>query len=384
MKKNILFVIWSFSAGGGAEKILANIVNNMDNEKYNITILEYVNFGIENELNNKNVKVLPPIIKSKNKNLIKNISYLKKYFLKLQEYIINKLVYIYPKIIRRMFIKNDYDIEIAFNYLIPTFLIADSNANLKIAWNHGSIENLAESNMKSKCLLQKKSLHKVDKIIAISDKTSESIKNLYPEVNSKIVKISNGYDFKRIKELSQEDIEFNNSNNTIIAIGRLDKHKNFDLLIESAKILNERRVDFNILILGDGDERVNLERKIKEYCLTDKINLLGYIQNPYPYILKSKILCLTSLAEGFPTVIVEGLFLGCPFVSTNVAGIDELSNNGECGIVSESSPYEIANNLEELLVTDEKRTKMSQEGREFIQKYSIENQIKSINEILKG
>ena len=57
--------------------------------------------------------------------------------------------------------------------------------------------------------------------------------------------------------------------------------------------------------------------------------MVGYVDNPYPYIKNADLFCMTSESEGFPTVLIESMIIGCPFVSTNVAGADELAMNGE-------------------------------------------------------
>lgn len=107
-KKKILFIIWSYTYGGGAEKILTNIVNNLNSEKYQIDIIEYWHTNINKENTNKNIKVLPYIIDAEKDSKIKKIIY-------------KILLILFPRLIRRKYIKDKYDVEIAFNYMIPTF-----------------------------------------------------------------------------------------------------------------------------------------------------------------------------------------------------------------------------------------------------------------------
>ncbi|EOU1110683.1 glycosyltransferase [Clostridium perfringens] len=381
MKKKILFVIWSFSAGGGAERILANIANNLDESKYEISILEFENFNIRKEEINKNIKVLDPILKSYYRDKkIKNIYYKLIYFLAKNK----------PYIIRKFFIKDNYDVEISFNYMIPSFIVSTKKNAKKLCWVHSSIEDLDYRNdldkkeiVKKMNLNQKKAFENIDNIIPISNATEKSIENLYPDFKDKIIKIYNGYEFEKILTFKDEKIKFNKENQYIlIAVGRLVKQKNFLFLIDVAKKLKEKNVDFKLLIIGEGEEREKIEEKIKKYNLYNNVELLGYINNPYPYFKKADLFCLTSEAEGFPTVIVESMILGCPFVSTKVAGVDELSSNNECGIVLESDANIISDKIKELLNDSDLRKKMSLNCVKKAREYSLERQIKNIERLI--
>ncbi|MDZ7545997.1 glycosyltransferase [Clostridium perfringens] len=382
MKKKILFIIWSFSAGGGAEKILANVVNNLDKDKYDITILEYVKFGIKEEKINNNIKLLEPII---------NESHNKNNWEKLKYKIIKFITFNYPKIIRNLFVKDKYDIEIAFNYQIPTFLLSDDKDVKKFAWVHSSIEDLDFRNYKGKEQkrikkrydLQRKAFLKIDNIIAISNKTEESIRDLYPSFKDKIRKIYNGYDFEKIKFMSNENFNYKKKKNfTLLSIGRLVEQKNFSFLIEVGRILKRENFDYEILILGTGEQKNLLEKKIIEYNLQNEIKLLGFKENPYVYIKNSDLFCLTSKAEGFPTVLVEALALGCPFITTKIAGAEELSDGGKCGIL-ENDIEKYSRKIISILNDNQKRKNMSANGMKFIERYSIENQISKIEALLR-
>ena len=116
-KKKILFIVYTYSHGGGAEKILSNVVNSMDYDKYDIYIQEYLHFGLKTEQTNENVKILKPIIDVTNRSLLN----------RLKNFIVDKLIYICPQIIRKLFLNKRFDGEIAFNYMIPSLLLDKNN-----------------------------------------------------------------------------------------------------------------------------------------------------------------------------------------------------------------------------------------------------------------
>ena len=245
MKKKILFIIWSFTAGGGAERILANIVNNLNPNKYEIDILEIVNFDINKEKVNDNINLLDPILKYNDENYVaRKISNLKSRFL-------YDTLFKNPNKIRNKVIHKKYDIEISFNYLYPTFLLSDDSEVLKLSWIHSSIEDLdyrsiedakERSKIQEKYLLQKKHLEKVNHIITISEKTFDSVNGLYPSLQYKNQKIYNGYDFKDIERKREEDTIIDIKKNTIVTVSKIDERKNIALLIEAAKLLKERHL----------------------------------------------------------------------------------------------------------------------------------------------
>lgn len=387
MKKKILFTIWTFSGGGGAERILANISNALPRDKYEIDILEYTNLGVREEEISDDINLLEPILKNRNRKYMNGISNMKRLTTNIKALIYETLIWIVPGLVVRKKVKKEYDIEVAFTYLISSFII--SGKGKKFCWIHTSIEDLDYKQLRGikkiktgiRYLIQRKHLKKMNNIIAISNKTEESIKSLYPEFSDKVVKIYNGYNFNKIDELSKVDINYRKEKPLIIAVGRLQEQKNFALLIEAAKVMNDREKDFELLILGDGEERTKLSNRINEYNLEGKVKLLGYIGNPYPYMKLADVYCMTSIAEGFPTVIVEALYLGCPFISTDVAGIDELSSNGKCGIKANYDANEIATKIITMLKDKKGNKEIYNDCREKAREYSMQNQLINIEKL---
>lgn len=367
MKKKILFIIWSFSHGGGAEKILSNIVNNLDENKYDIDILEYFYVGIKKEKISENVNLLPPILDLTNKNIINKIK------IKLISILISRC----PKLIRKICLNRTYDIEISFNYMIPTFLLNDKSYK-RISWIHGDIYDLKTKDREFK--IQKKFLKNVDNIVAISNKTYNSIVELFPEYSNKASIIHNGYEFDKIKKLAS----FSNETKDyvdIIFCGRLDKNKNPLKMLEILKKTNEKGYNFSLGYLGSGELLSELKRKIEEYNLESNVKLFGYQNNPYKYIANTKIICMTSYSEGFPTVIIEGMTLGKPFISTNVAGVDEMSYNNNCGFVTDDI-NQYSDNIIRLLTDSNLYKKMSCNCIKNVEYFSVENQIKKLEELI--
>ena len=362
-KKKILFITWSFSLGGGAEKILENISNGLSDE-YDIDVLEINHRGI-GESNTRKVNVLKPIFKN-----LENSSFFNK--------IKWKLFLFFPKLFRYLVTSKKYDYEIAFNYLYPVYLL--SNDVKTISWNHGTIYNL--KNHKFSRIRQGKKLKHVNKIISISEKTSESIKEIYPEYAKNIELVYNGYDFQKIHTKSLDDVNIKFEEDSLIYLGRIEEAKGIKRLLEVFKNVVDKIPDKKLYLLGKGDLEKYVSKFVVDNHLEKNVFMLGYVDNPYPYIKKASYVVLLSEAEGFPTVLVEALTLGKGFISTPVGGTNELYNNQKCGFVSDDNE-EISNYLiEELSKKKEDRFINSEVCKKYVDKYSIDKQIASIKKII--
>jgi glycosyltransferase involved in cell wall biosynthesis len=117
----------------------------------------------------------------------------------------------------------------------------------------------------------------------------------------------------------------------LISIGRLSAQKDFPNLIRAFAKVRKNRVA-RLMILGEGEDRPILEKMVEELGLSDEISLPGFVENPYPYMVKSSVYVLSSKWEGLPTVLVEALYCGIPIVSTDCpSGPREILQEGLFG-----------------------------------------------------
>lgn len=125
----------------------------------------------------------------------------------------------------------------------------------------------------------------------------------------------------------------------ILGVGRLTKPKDFPTLIRAFALVRQQRLA-RLMILGEGEQRHELERLVRELGLEEDVALPGFVQNPYPYMKHAAVFVLSSRWEGLPTVLVEALALGVPLVATScVSGTAEILDNGRLGILVEAGDY---------------------------------------------
>ena len=117
----------------------------------------------------------------------------------------------------------------------------------------------------------------------------------------------------------------------ILAVGRLTDQKAFDVLIRAFSLVNKKH-HVHLLILGEGENRSDLQSLIDQLGLEQDVNLMGFVQNPYQFMAHASIFVLPSRWEGLPTVLVEALYLGLPIVATNCpGGTGEILKDGQFG-----------------------------------------------------
>ncbi len=119
----------------------------------------------------------------------------------------------------------------------------------------------------------------------------------------------------------------------LVNIGRIVKQKGQAILIQAAARLRDRGLDFELVIVGDGPMRAEIEHLIAELGLQERVRITGYLSNQgvLEELLSSRALVLPSFAEGLPVVFFEALAVGRPVISTYIAAHPELIENGVNG-----------------------------------------------------
>jgi N-acetylgalactosamine-N,N'-diacetylbacillosaminyl-diphospho-undecaprenol 4-alpha-N-acetylgalactosaminyltransferase len=155
---------------------------------------------------------------------------------------------------------------------------------------------------------------RADQVIAVSGGVRDDLMANFGVHGAKIRVIYNPIDMDRICERALEAPSTNVPQSYIVSAGRLVPSKNFRLLIESYR---SSGIDESLVILGEGEERRELERLVSSLGLDGRVILPGHMQNPYPIIGAARLFVSSSNLEGFPNALIEAMALGCPVVATD-------------------------------------------------------------------
>lgn len=388
-RKKVLFLIHTLQIGG-AEKILVNLVNNMDKEKFDITVMTIINTGaFRKELDNDikyqtifNIKLLNRN-KSGSGNLYNNGSKIKKILGKMYQFVWR---HVDCKRIYNRYIKEKFDVEVAFLEGIPAKIIASSSneKSKKISWIHVDLinEKKTESFFKNR-EEEIDTYNKFDKIVCVSKFVKNQFENKMKITPDKVVVEYNPIDVEYIRRLSEEkNQEVYKGKFTMVAVGRLSTQKGFDRLLKVVKRLNEEKFEFDLWIIGVGAE----EDKLKEYIKDNNLNnvkMLGYKKNPYKYIKEADLLVCSSRAEGFSTVVSEAVILEKVIVTTDCSGMKEiLGEENEYGIVCNNNEDDLFFSLKKMLSDKEQYEYYLNKVKERKAIFNLAKSVERIEELI--
>lgn len=365
--KKLLFGITSLTIGG-AERVLVDLANELC-EKYEVTIFTiYPNGEFE--------KTLSPKIKLKT---LYNKQY--KELNKIQKILIPLRVWIQQKSIYKKYIKDDYDVEIAFLEGAITRIFSTKNTETtKIAWIHNDISRVFGNNIKSKIkrLVDKKIYSKYDKLIFVSNDNMKKFAEIYNNTVPKEV-IYNYVNSDNVISKSQEilDVQFDNDTINFVTVARLVEQKAIDRLINVHSKLIKERLKHNFYIIGEGPERNKLERMINDNQVQETFKLLGKRENPYPYIKNADYFCLLSNFEGYPMVVEEAKILNKQILITDTAA-REVVRDYENSQIFENSEKGIYNGLKDIIKNSKKENNNTENN--YNNQYIIKKIIELVGE----
>ena len=219
------------------------------------------------------------------------------------------------------------------------------------------------------------------RVIAVSDGIEELLQKEMFTNTKNIIKIYNPIDVAEINKMANipTEIEYDNY---ILYVGRLSRVKNLDLLINAFNIFKEEDIkETHLVIIGEGEEKDNLATHTNQLNLNKYIHFIGTKNNPYPYIRKAKLLCLSSSSEAFPTVLLEALSLGITSISTSTNGAIEILKNGKLGYLTNTfdDPKEYANIMMKSCNAPLDAQKLIKNVQD---NYSVESRCKTIEELM--
>lgn len=163
----------------------------------------------------------------------------------------------------------------------------------------------------------------------------------------------------------------------LVGLGRLDRNKNWGLLLAAYRKLIRQGTRFHLVLIGEGPERKHLEMESSKLHLMDCIRFVGSHPEASAILPAFDLLCLPSRSEGLPNVAMEASAAGLPVVATTVGGVPEVVEDGMTGfLVPPDDAHALAKRLEQLLTDPSLRCRMGQAGREKMQReFSVERMV---------
>lgn len=363
----ILFLIHDLGQGG-AEKVLVNLVNNMDPEKFDITVVAMFGGGVNEQFLAPHIRyraVFPRMIPG-NSHLMKLLT---------------------PKQLHRLCVRERYDIEVS--YLEGPAARAVSGCTEKntklVSWIHveqHTMDTLARSFRNPKEATA--CYNRFDRAICVSQFVQEDFCRIL-DFQRPCQVLYNTVESDKIVTLSREEAPelVEDGAVRIVAVGTLKSTKGYDRMLRIQKRLRDEGYNTHFYALGIGPMEAELKAYVAANSLSDSVTFLGYQTNPYKYVAKCDLFVCASHAEGFSTAATEALIVGTPVCTVEVSGMKEmLGENNEYGIVTENDEDALYEGIRSLLddpaLLAHYKEKAAQRGKTF----STENTVKAVEDML--
>ena len=365
--KKLLFLIHDLGHGG-AEKVLVNLVNNMDSTKFDITVMALFGGGVNEQFLSKNIRYLTVFDK-----VIPGNSHLMKLLT--------------PRQLHKWFIKDHYDIEIAYLEGPAVRIISgcpEKDTKL-ISWIHCTMRSEKEFSVGFRSYDEtKKCISRFHKNVFVSRGVKDAFEK-HCDIENGIV-LYNTNESEKIIPMASEPVEtgsFRDDEIKLIGVGKIEAVKGFDRLARVHKRLIGDGYPVHTYILGEGSKKDELSAYLEKENIRDSFTFLGYQTNPYKFVKNSDLFVCSSHSEGFSTAATEALIVGTPVVTTLVSGMKEmLGEDNEWGIVTENDEDALYHGIKRLLddptLLAHYKEKAAQRGKTF----STANTVKAVEDML--
>lgn len=331
MKKKIMFCAYTLDVGG-IETALVNLLNNLIN-KYDVTLVLEKKQGVFLDRVDSKIKIIEynpnqnknPLIR-KSINLIKRIRFIVKH-------------------------KNKYDFAASFaTYSKMGSFCARMASKNNALWGHLDYTKLFENKDEMTEFFNFIKYNKFLNIIFVSEEGANSFKKVFPNVKNKVITCNNIIDYKKIIKMSKQKINIKRENIlTFLNVGRHEeKQKRLSRIIEASKELKNDKLQFRVLLVGNGPDTEKYKKMVQKYELEKNIFFCGRKNNPYPYFNISDCVILSSEYEGYPVVFVESLTLNKPIITTDVSDA-KMDIENKYGIVTEKNSNSIYKAMKKII-----------------------------------
>lgn len=355
--KKIAIIIPTLN-GGGAERVILNIINNIDKTKCKIRLILVKKEGVYLKMIPDYVEIVDLKCKKARYSFFKLIKEINNYK---ADTVLSTLNYMnILLLLTRPFLRGK-----------PKLIIREANTPSKI------LGNISNKKKKVLVFLYNKIYSTSDLIVAQCKEMKQDIIDTYRIKAEKIIYIYNPIDTEKIFTNYKNEYPYDKKDINLVAMGRLNYQKGFDNLIKAFNIVSKKVNNAKLFIIGEGNLKGELESLTIDLGIQDRVSFCGFKENPYPYLYYSDVYILSSRWEGFPNSLLEALACKTKVISTNCkSGPREIIGDNEYGDLVEVDDYK------SLALAIIKTLDQENKSNERYKAFEIDNIIKQYEKIL--
>ena len=338
-KKDLLFASFNMDLGG-IEKALLNLINRIDKNKYNVTIILEEKKGI----------FLDDIDKEVTIKELRVSNY--------KDVLMRKAINVSRKMWFKIFNDHNYDFSCCYttySYSSSKLaLMASSNTALYV---HNDYSVIYPEEADFYHFYNTRNIYDYKHIIFVSNENKKGFLKKYKELEDRCIVFNNLVNTEEIKKQSEEKIDAKKSpkKKLLIFVGRLDDAaKKVSRQINLVKEIPE----IELWIVGDGPDREKYEKEVAKYKLEKRITFFGKKSNPFPYMNQADYVILTSDYEGFPVTYLEAITLHKNIITTFPTSDDSIDIK-KIGYVISKDEKEMVKQVKEILKEKSKKTEVN-------------------------
>ncbi|MGN1168015.1 MAG: glycosyltransferase [Lachnospiraceae bacterium] len=367
--KKVLFLIHDLGQGG-AEKVLVNLVNNMDRSKFDISVTVLFGGGVNEQFLKPDIhfRAIWPKEVSGNSKLMKLLS---------------------PQQLHRICVREHYDIEISYLEGPAARVVSgciQENTKL-VSWIHVEQHTLDKlsSSFRSKKEVRE-CYNRFDQVVCVSQYVKDDFCQIL-DYQKPCCVLYNTVESEKILDAADDEAPelVDDGKVRLVTVGTLKKSKGYMRLLKIIKRLCDEKYAIHLYVLGTGPLQQEIEDYIKKNKLGGSVTLLGYQTNPYKYVKKCDLFVCSSFAEGFSTATTESLIIGTPVCTVEVSGMKEmLGEQNEYGIVTENDEEALFIGIKQFLDNPELLAHYRYQAEMRGKLFSTTETVKAVEDKLEG
>ena len=182
--------------------------------------------------------------------------------------------------------------------------------------------------------------------------------------------------------MNKNRYDFKKNSPTFLSIGTIYIQKGYERLLRNHKKLLNEGFKHYVVIIGDGQDMKKINNMRLDLGVQDTVTLLGFVDNPYPYLKAADYFLISSFYESFPTVLFEALALKKRIITSEVPGVQEMLNNGKLGAIVENSESALYEGMKKALKEPESFKYYEDNLRNYDIPFTLEKAVKLLMNIM--